>query len=125
MTAPRSEWSDLIPVDSFCPHGEALFEDLRADATEMAVASVTVAEHFNVIEDICPGMSRVLYIRFLMRSFLSELKNDSATVLIPAVSTPAHAQHQIVGPAEPLPVITAVLTTLDAILRVKTLSGCC
>lgn len=26
-------------------------------------------------------MSRVLYIRFLMRSFLSELKNDSATAL--------------------------------------------
>ena len=32
-------------------------------------------EHFNIIENIRPGHVPGLYIRFLMRSFLSELKN--------------------------------------------------
>jgi hypothetical protein len=45
------------------------------------VAPGPVVEHFNVIEDIRPARSRVLYILFLMRSFFSELKNDSATAL--------------------------------------------
>lgn len=49
--------------------------------------------------------------RFLIRSFFSELKNDSATALtLPAVATPAHA----IGPAEALPVVTAVLAALIA-----------
>ncbi|ESN04440.1 hypothetical protein L378_01709 [Klebsiella pneumoniae MGH 32] len=47
----------------------------------MTVMSAPVVEHFNVIEDICPGQTWVLYIRFLMRFFFSELKNDSATAL--------------------------------------------
>ena len=44
---------------------------------------------------------------------------------IPAVAATAHARYQIIGPAEPLPVITAILTALDALLRVKLLSGYC
>ena len=35
---------------------------------------------------------------------------------IPAVAATAHARYQIIGPAEPLPVITAILTALDALL---------
>jgi hypothetical protein len=49
--------------------------------------------------------------RFLIRSFFSELKNDSATI-IPAVATPAHARRQVIGPVEALPVVTAVLAAL-------------
>lgn len=33
---------------------------------------------------------------------------------IPAVATPAHARCQVIGPAEALPVVTTVLTTLIA-----------
>ena len=33
---------------------------------------------------------------------------------IPAVATPAHARSKVIGPAEALPVVTAVLTTLIA-----------
>lgn len=44
---------------------------------------------------------------------------------IPAVAAPAHARRQDIGPAEALPVVTAVLAALDALLRVKPLSGCC
>lgn len=40
-----------------------------------------VIEDFNVIEDTARARFRILYILFLMRSFFSELKNDSATVL--------------------------------------------
>ncbi|HHI3057471.1 TPA: hypothetical protein ACP44Y_005222, partial [Klebsiella quasipneumoniae] len=36
--------------------------------------------------------------------------------IIPAVAATAHARYQIIGPAEPLPVITAILTALDALL---------
>lgn len=44
---------------------------------------------------------------------------------IPAVATPAHARCQVIGPAEALPVVTAVLAALDALLRVKPLLGYC
>lgn len=44
---------------------------------------------------------------------------------IPAVATPAHARRQVIGPVEALPVVTAVLAALDALLRVKLLSGYC
>ncbi len=40
-----------------------------------------VVKHVNIIEDIRPARARVLYILFLIRSFFSELKNDSATAL--------------------------------------------
>nr|VXZ88221.1 Uncharacterised protein [Klebsiella pneumoniae] len=40
-----------------------------------------VVEHFNVIEDIRPGQIPWYYMRFLIRSFFSELKNDSVTAL--------------------------------------------
>lgn len=46
------------------------------------MATGPVVEHFNVIEVFYNrARSRVLYILFLMRSFFSELKNDSATAL--------------------------------------------
>ena len=41
----------------------------------------TLVEHFNVIEDIRPGQIPVWYVLLLMRSFFSELKNNSATAL--------------------------------------------
>jgi hypothetical protein len=58
-----------------------LCEVLRTDVAGMTVAPGPVVEHFNEIEDIRPGQTQVLYVIFLMRSFFSELKNDSATVL--------------------------------------------
>lgn len=47
----------------------------------MTVAPGPIVEHFNVIEDIRPGQIPVWYILLLMRSFFSELKNNSATAL--------------------------------------------
>ena len=47
----------------------------------MTVAPGQVVEHFNVIEDIRPGQIPWYYMRFLIRSFFSELKNDSVTAL--------------------------------------------
>lgn len=47
----------------------------------MTVAPGPIVEHFNVIEDIRPGQIPVWYVFFLMRSFFSELKNNSATAL--------------------------------------------
>ncbi|GEM_PF-6581813 len=44
---------------------------------------------------------------------------------IPAVATPAHARDQVISPAEALPVVTAVLASLDALLSVKLLFECC
>lgn len=44
---------------------------------------------------------------------------------IPAVATSAHTWCQAVGPAETQPVVTTILATLDALLRVKSLFECC
>ena len=40
-----------------------------------------VVEHFNVIEDICPGQLPGFIYAFSDPFFFSELKNDSATAL--------------------------------------------
>jgi len=45
------------------------------------VAPGPAVEHFNVIEDISRARSLVLYMCFLIRSFFSELKKDSAIAL--------------------------------------------
>jgi hypothetical protein len=62
----------------------------------MAVTPGPVVKHLNVIEDIRRARSRVLYILFLMRSFFSELKNDSATALsrqLPCKYPPKRTMH--------------------------------
>lgn len=58
-----------------------LFKGLRTDVPEMAVAPGPVVEHFNVIEDIRPGQAAHFVYYLLMRSFVSELTNDSPTAL--------------------------------------------
>ena len=39
-------------VDTAEAQNEVLLEDLRADATHVAVSTLTIVEHFDVIEDI-------------------------------------------------------------------------
>ena len=76
------------------------------------MASVTVVEHFNVIEISARAMSRVLY-PLPDAFFFSELKNDSATAL--SQQLPRRLMlGAVIGPAEALPVVTAVMTTLIA-----------
>lgn len=58
-----------------------LFEGFRADATEVALPSDKVVEHFNTIEDIPLDHVLGLIFIYLMHSFWSKLKNDSATTL--------------------------------------------
>ena len=55
LTVIISQWTYPTPVDKILSSRRGLFKGLRTDATEVAVASVTVVEHFNVIEDIRPG----------------------------------------------------------------------
>jgi hypothetical protein len=57
------------------------FKGFRTDAIEMATALRPLVEHSDIIEDIRLGQIPVLLLRFLIRSFSSELKNDSATEL--------------------------------------------
>lgn len=52
--------------------------------------------------------------RFLIRSFFQRTEERFSHRIIPAVATPAHAQRQVFGPAEALPVVTAVLAVLIA-----------
>ena len=78
-----------------------------------------IVEHFNIIEDIRPGQILGFIDAFSDPFFFQRTEERFGHRIILAVATPAHARCQVIGPAEALPVVTAVLTTLDALLRVK------
>ena len=84
-----------------------------------------VVEHFNVIEDIGPGQIPGFIDAFSDPLFFQRTEERFGHRIIPAVATPAHARCQVIGPTEPLPVVTAVLAALDALLSVKSLFECC
>lgn len=55
-----SQWTDPTPVDKFCHHDKACSKASGLTLPRLSVAIQTVVpgpvvEHFNVIEDICPG----------------------------------------------------------------------
>ncbi len=91
----------------------------------MTVAPGPVVEHFNVIEDIRPGQISSFIDAFSDTLFFQRTEERFGYGIIPTVTTPAHARYQVVGPAEALPVIAAVLAALDALLRVKLLFEYC
>lgn len=91
----------------------------------MTVSPGLVVEHSNVIEDIRPGQIPGFIYAFSDPFFFQRTEERFGRRIIPAVATPVHARRQVIGPAEALPVVTAVLAGLDALLRVKPLSGCC
>lgn len=64
-----------------------------------------VVEHFNIIEDIRPGLIYVFSDPF----FFQRTEERFGHRIILAVATPAHARRQVIGPAEALPVVTAGL----------------
>ena len=84
-----------------------------------------VIEDFNVIEYIRPGQTPGFIYAFSDPFFFQRTEERFGHRIILAIATPAHARRQVIGPAEALPVVTAVLAALDALLRVKPLSGCC
>jgi len=90
----------------------------------VAVAPGPVIEDFNVIEDP-PGPDPCFIYAFSDPFFFQRTEERFGHRIIPAVATPAHARRQVIGPVEALPVVTAVLAALDALLRVKLLSGYC
>ncbi len=82
----------------------SLFEGLRTDAAEMTVAPGPVVEHFNVIEDIRPGQIPGFIYAFSDPFFFQRTEERFGHRIIPAAAIPAHAQHQVIGPAEAQPV---------------------
>ncbi|AGN88302.1 hypothetical protein H650_00340 (plasmid) [Enterobacter sp. R4-368] len=80
----------------------------------MAVAPGPVVEHFNVIEDIGPGQIPGFIDALSDPFFFQRTEERLRYRIIPAVATPAHARGQVIGPAEALPVVAAVLAALIA-----------
>lgn len=76
------------------------------------MASNPVIEHFDVVEHIrlgqVAGFVDPLSDAFLFQTTEKRLGNG----VIPAVASPAHAGVEVMGTAEPMPVITSILTPL-------------
>ncbi|VXD06399.1 conserved hypothetical protein [Enterobacterales bacterium 8AC] len=78
----------------------------------MTVTPGPAVEHFNVpgqIPDFIDTFSDPFYFQLTEERFGHRI--------ISAVSTAAQTRCQVIGPAEALPVVTAVLTTLDRYVR--------
>ncbi len=76
------------------------------------MASAPVIEHFNLIEDIRAGQLARFVCPFSDALFFQRTEERFGHRIIPAVATPAHTGRQVIGAAEALPVITAVLAAL-------------
>ena len=71
-----------------------------------------VVEHLNVIEDIRPCQIPGFVYSLPDAFFFQRTEERFGHRIIPAVATTAHTRCQIIGPAETLPVVAAVLTSL-------------
>lgn len=78
----------------------------------MTVAPGQVVEHVNIIEDIRPGQIPGFIYAFSDPFFFQRTEERFGRRIIPAIATSAHVRRQVIGPAEALPVVTAVLAAL-------------
>lgn len=85
------------------------------------MTSNAVIEHFDVVEHI--GLGQVTgFVDPLSDPFLFQTAEEGLGYrIVPTVAPPTHARFQVMGPTETMPVIAAVLRSLDALLRVKQL----
>tara|TARA_Y100001001_G_C7898255_1_gene270684 strand:- start:44 stop:388 length:345 start_codon:yes stop_codon:yes gene_type:complete len=85
----------------------------------MGVTSDPVIKHFDVVEHI--RLSQVTgFVDPFANAFLFQAAEEGFRHrVIPAISPTAHARFEVMGAAESMPVIAAVLRALDALLRVK------
>lgn len=76
------------------------------------MASHSVIERFNVIEDIGAGQIAGFVDPFSDALLFQRTEERFSDRIIPTVATSAHTGGQVIGPAETLPVVTAILATL-------------
>lgn len=83
------------------------------------MTSDPVIKHFDVVEHI--GLSQVTgFVDPFADAFLFQTAEEGFhDCIIPAITSSAHAGVQVVSQTETMPIITAVLGALDALLRVK------
>lgn len=91
----------------------------------MTMVPGPIIEDLNVIKDIGPGQITGILDTFSDPFFFQRTDERFSHSIILAVATPTHSRCQIIGSTELLPVVAAVLATLDALLRVKSLFGYC
>ena len=78
----------------------------------MDVTTCSVIEHFNVIEHIGPGHIPGFVYPFADAFFFQAAEKGLGHGIVPAVTPATHTGLQLVGQAETLPVIAAILTAL-------------
>lgn len=75
----------------------------------MLVATLSIIEHLDVIEDVGPCQFTGFVDPFADALLLQTAKEELRHRVVPAAAAAAHAGHEVVLAAEPLPVITAIL----------------
>ena len=83
------------------------------------MSALWVVEHFNVIEHVASSRFPCRINLSLDPLSLEELKEAFSNGVVMAVTTSAHAAHQMITFQKALPVSTAKLAPLDALLSVK------
>ncbi len=83
------------------------------------MTSDPVIKHLDVVEHIRLGQVTGFVDPFADPFFFQAAEEGFRHRIIPAIASSTHAGIQVVGQTETMPVITAVLGALDALLRVK------
>ena len=88
------------------------FEHFRAHATDVAVTPRPIVRRFNVVCDVLRPILSV-FVNMLLDPFLLKTSEKRfSNSVVPAVSTTAHAGHEMMGFAEPPPGIAPILRAL-------------
>lgn len=88
------------------------FKHFRAYTTDMAVASRTIVELFDVFGDVLRSRLSIFVNVLLDPFFLEAAEKRFGNSIVPAISSAAHAGLKMMGFAEPPPGVAPVLRAL-------------
>jgi hypothetical protein len=104
-------WTSQDSVDTF-PTASGDFKLLGTYSAQVAVATGSIVERFDVVGDLREGQLPIL-VDLLLDAFLLQAAEERfRNRVVPAVSATAHARPQSIGSAEALPIVTSVLRAL-------------
>ena len=105
-------WTSPDFIDTQGPPVEARSNAPGVRSAEMTVTACSIVKHLDIVEDIgFRQLPRFVYL-FANTFLLQTAEEGFSYSIVPAVAMPAHAQLQVVGPTEALPVVAAVLRPL-------------
>jgi len=95
------------------PHAAILFSKAPGLTPLVGMASGAIVEHLDIVQDVGPRQVAGFVDALADTLLLQAAEEGFGNGIAPAIATPAHAEHESMRLAEPLPLIATVKTRGD------------